>query len=571
MGCLHCRHRLRNLCVRFFTVALAGFMSLAAPQNRAAEPVAAQHEAEWRGPFAVDKVQLASIGSNRYFILLPGYRLHFQHGKATLTVSVLDATKLVDGVETRVVEEKEETDGRLLEVSRNYFAIDPTTTDVYYFGEDSAEYEDGKVVSREGSWLSGVGGAQFGLMVPGTVTLGDRFYQELAPKVAMDRAEVVAITDEVSTPAGVFKNCLHVKESSPLEKGFSHKHFAAGVGLVQDDEFLLVKIEAPPARAAAPAARLEVVSVAIPGAPPDGLLLDYLAVDHARNRVWIPAGGTGAVCVIDAGTQALTRVENFPTADVERRGKMRKVGPTSATVGDGVVYVGNRADSSVCAVDATTLAKGACVKVPTMPDGVAFVAQTKEVWVTTPKDQSVSILDVAAPMTPKLAGSIHLDGDPEGYAVDNSHGFFYTNLEDKDRTLRIDLATRKVTATWQPECGEAGPRGLVIEPDGRWLMVACPDHMLVLDTAKDGAIVSKLAAGDGVDNFDYSPSNRSLYVAAGGSATIMVLRLDASGALSASASGTTAKGARNAVVTGDGVAYLADGPDGKILIVRPAK
>ena len=328
---------------------------------------------------------------------------------------------------------------------------------------------------------------------------------------------------------------------------------------------------APPAPSPAPTkAGSDVTALALPGAAPDGVALDYLAVDRARHRVWVPAGGTGNTDVIDTGTQEIRRIEKFPTIEMERRGKKRMVGPSSATVGDGVVYVGNRADSSVCAIDATTLARGACVTLSSMPDGLAFVARTKEVWVTAPRDQSILILDVTTPATPKLAGSIHLEGDPEGFAVDDGHGFFYTNLEDKDRTLRIEASTRKVTATWKPSCGEAGPRGLAIETSGQLLMVACPDHVEVLSALTDGRILSKLETGDGVDNIDYLPERRSLYVAAAGAATLTVARLDEHGTLQRVATSTTAKGARNAVVTSDEIVYVADGPEGKVLVVRPA-
>jgi putative pyrroloquinoline-quinone-binding quinoprotein len=326
----------------------------------------------------------------------------------------------------------------------------------------------------------------------------------------------------------------------------------------------------PPAPTSA-APNSEVTAIALPGAPPDGVWLDYLAVDRARNRVWVPAGGTGNTVVIDARTQEIRRIEQFPTAEVERRGQKRMVGPTSATVGDGVVYVGNRGDSSVCAVDAATLARGGCVTIPSMPDGLAFVARTKEVWVATPRDQSIVILDVSTPAAPKLAGSVKLEGDPEGYAVDDGRGLFYTNLEDRDRTLRIDVSTRKVTATWMPACGEEGPRGLAIETKDQLLMVACPEHVEVLAAATDGRILSKLDTGAGVDNIDYLPRSRALYAAAAGAATLTIAGLEESGTLRQIASRGTAKGARNAVVTDDGIAYVADGPDGKVLIVRTAK
>ncbi len=318
-------------------------------------------------------------------------------------------------------------------------------------------------------------------------------------------------------------------------------------------------------------ARYDVTAIALPGAPAGGVMLDYLVADRIRHRIWVPAGGTGSAVVIDALSKELRRVGKFPTKEVERRGQKRVVGLSSATVGDRVVYVGNRADSSVCAVDAGTLERGACVTLPGSPDGVAFVAATREVWVTTPRDRTMVILDVSKPMQPRIAGSFELEGAPEGYAVDDGRGVFYTNLEDKDRTLRIDVRTRKVTATWMPSCGEEGPRGLAIETQGPFLMVACPDHVEVLDGGKDGAIVSKLDTGAGVDNLDYLTARRQVYAAAGGAGTLTIARLGPKGSLERVASVPTAKGARNAVAAEDGTAYVANGPAGSILCVRPAK
>jgi len=319
------------------------------------------------------------------------------------------------------------------------------------------------------------------------------------------------------------------------------------------------------------AAAAEVSDLPLPGAPADGLALDYLAIDRGRHRVWVPAAGTGDTVVIDTETQSMSRVLQFPTAEVERQGKKRTVGPSSVTIGNDFAYVGNRADSSVCAVDAATLERAGCVKLPSSPDGVAYVGKSKEVWVTTPRDNSITILDVSKPGAPTLGATIKLKGAPEGYAVDDGRGLFYTNLEDKDKTLRIDVATRKVTATWAPGCGEAGPRGLAIEPKGQLLMVVCPARVEVLDAGKGGRILSKVATGEGVDNLDYVPATRTLYAAAGRGATLTVAHLDEKGVLTGTASIPTAPGARNGVATDDGTAYLADGPGGKIVVVKPAK
>ena len=195
--------------------------------------------------FAVEPQDWASTGANPYFILEPGYFLEFkgkEHGKPVhLTITVLDETRQVDGVETRVVEERESEGSELTEVSRNYFAFSKTDGGVYYFGEDVDEYEDGKVAKHGGSWLSGVNGARFGLMMPAAPAVGARYYQELAPHVAMDRAEVVSVTETFETPAGTFTDCLKTEETTPLEKGREAKLYAPGVGLIKDGAFRLVR------------------------------------------------------------------------------------------------------------------------------------------------------------------------------------------------------------------------------------------------------------------------------------------------------------------------------------------
>lgn len=307
--------------------------------------------------------------------------------------------------------------------------------------------------------------------------------------------------------------------------------------------------------------------IALPGASAAGVSLDYLAYDHAHRRVWIPAGETGTVVALDAADAHLGVIPGFPTAEVERNGVKRRVGPSSATVGDGTVYVGNRAGSAVCAIDADSLRLGACLTLASMPDGLAYIASTKEVWATTPRHHSITILDAANPHRLTLKGEIGLDGAPEGYAVDDARGIFYTNLEDKDRTLGIAIGSRQVTSTWHPGCGEAGPRGLVLDPALDLLVVACTDHLVALDAAHGGAVVSSMPAGDGIDNIDLLASRHEIYAAAARAATLTVARLDQSGQLTLLGRTATAVGARNAVVTETGVAYVADGPAGTILVV----
>ncbi len=200
-----------------------------------------QSKQEWQENFDVNKANLASTGKNPYFVLEPGYGLHYKHEEEKLTITVLNETKIIDGVETRIVEERETNQGQLAEISRNYYAIDKTNNSVYYFGEDVDDYNDGKVVGHGGSWLAGVNGNRFGLMMPGKPKAGYKYYQELAPKAAMDRSEIVSVDEKLTTSFGSYEHCLHIKDGSAIEKGTDDKWYAPGIGLIKDAEYELVK------------------------------------------------------------------------------------------------------------------------------------------------------------------------------------------------------------------------------------------------------------------------------------------------------------------------------------------
>jgi hypothetical protein len=103
--------------------------------------------------------------------------------------------------------------------------------------------KDGKVTGHGGSWLAGEKNARYGLMMPGTPLLGARYYQEVAPEQAMDRAEIVSLTDTLETPSGKYDNVLKIEETTPLEKGKEYKYFARGVGLIRDGNLKLAKIK----------------------------------------------------------------------------------------------------------------------------------------------------------------------------------------------------------------------------------------------------------------------------------------------------------------------------------------
>ena len=198
----------------------------------------------------LDHCTFSSTGNNPYFPLIPGSKSVYE-GKegqenVRLTITVLDKVKVIDGIETRIVKERETHNGELVEISHNYFATCKKDNSVFYFGEKTDIYDHGTIVSHEGSWQHGKDGAQAGLVMPGIVLLGSRFQQEVAPDVALDRAEIVKTELTVSTPAGIFEDALKTKESTPLEKNsVEFKWYAPGVGLVQDDTLKLVSFSTP--------------------------------------------------------------------------------------------------------------------------------------------------------------------------------------------------------------------------------------------------------------------------------------------------------------------------------------
>jgi hypothetical protein len=196
---------------------------------------------EWTGDFDVDRAELSSVGRNPYFVLEPGWTSVLEGDDATLVITVLDETRIVDGVETRIVEERETERGEIVEISRNYFAISTRTGAVFYFGEEVDTYEGGVATGHEGAWLAGEDGNRYGLAMPALPLIGARYYQEIAPGVAMDRAEIVSTSDTLTTPMKRFDHVLTVAETTPLEPGVrEYKYYAAGAGLLRDESMRLV-------------------------------------------------------------------------------------------------------------------------------------------------------------------------------------------------------------------------------------------------------------------------------------------------------------------------------------------
>jgi hypothetical protein len=206
--------------------------------------------------FRLEDCKFKATGINPFFILKPGYQLVLESEDEKSVETVLCDTKWInfDGrwIKTRVVEERAFEEENLIEISRNYFAICKKTNAVYYFGEASRDCPNGfdendectGEESTEGSWEAGVNGARPGLIMLGTPVKGGRYFQEIAEfDGAVDRGEIVDVGFEM----GERSDCIEINDTNPTDDppvcdlGADVKIYCPGVGLVQDQELLLVE------------------------------------------------------------------------------------------------------------------------------------------------------------------------------------------------------------------------------------------------------------------------------------------------------------------------------------------
>lgn len=186
---------------------------------------------------------------NPFFPLPVGHQLMLEgeEGGAHLLVRItaLDEVETVAGVETRVIEEYEAKDARVVEVSRNFFAQAHDGT-VCYFGEDVDMYDGaGNVTSHSGSWRAGADDNRPGIFMPPHLEVGRAFQQEIAPGIAEDQAKVIALGERTEVPAGTFEGTATLRDGNPLDGSTGEKVYARGVGLIVDGAARLTKYSSP--------------------------------------------------------------------------------------------------------------------------------------------------------------------------------------------------------------------------------------------------------------------------------------------------------------------------------------
>jgi len=177
---------------------------------------------------------------NPYFPLVPGttyaYGGSTEDGFEHVDVSVSHLTKRILGVKSAIVVDRVYLDGELVEETFDWYAQD-NEGNVWYMGEDSAEYDSGILVSTEGSWQAGVDGAEAGFIMLADPQVGDEYQQEFYEGEAEDMAEVLALDAPVTLSDASTFTCLKVYEWTPLDLTvMEHKYYAPGIGVVLEEQ-----------------------------------------------------------------------------------------------------------------------------------------------------------------------------------------------------------------------------------------------------------------------------------------------------------------------------------------------
>jgi len=212
--------------------------SASASASAAATPFPAAYDKGAPYSPSIDPADFVGAVDNPYFPLVPGTRWtmksHGTEGGETTITLVTHQTKTIMGIACTVVRDEVDKGGQLKELTFDWYAQD-AQGNVWYMGEQTAEYKNGQVSTRGGSWEAGVNGARPGIIMPAQPILDLTYRQEYLKGDAEDLAKVVDTSSTANTPFGTFDDVWVTEDWTPLEpKIVERKFYARGVGLVME-------------------------------------------------------------------------------------------------------------------------------------------------------------------------------------------------------------------------------------------------------------------------------------------------------------------------------------------------
>jgi hypothetical protein len=188
-------------------------------------------------PVELDPADFVAGIDNPYWPMAPGSRWVYREtddegNRQRVVVTVTDRSKTILGIDATVVHDVVSEKGEVIEDTFDWYGQD-RWGNIWYLGEDTKEFEDGKVVSTEGSWEAGVDGAEAGILVPGRPEVGMAYRQEYYAGEAEDEGKILSLDEQADVPFGSFDSVLMTEDTTPLEPDvLEHKYYAQGVGPV---------------------------------------------------------------------------------------------------------------------------------------------------------------------------------------------------------------------------------------------------------------------------------------------------------------------------------------------------
>jgi hypothetical protein len=189
-------------------------------------------------PVDLDPAQFTADIDNEFWPMKRGTRWTYaeidEEGKSLKVVvtATTETKKIANGVTARVVRDTVTEDGELIEDTFDWYAQD-AAGNVWYMGENTAEFSDGTVETRAGSFEAGVDGALPGIIMPADPQDGMQYRQEYYKGQAEDNGEVLSTEEQVEVPFGHFRDVLLTKDTITIEPDvLEYKLYAPGIGPV---------------------------------------------------------------------------------------------------------------------------------------------------------------------------------------------------------------------------------------------------------------------------------------------------------------------------------------------------
>jgi DNA-binding beta-propeller fold protein YncE len=302
--------------------------------------------------------------------------------------------------------------------------------------------------------------------------------------------------------------------------------------------------------------------VPIPGGAP-GIGFDDLRYSPSLHRVLAPAGRAGTVALVDPDSNGVLTVAGFSAS--RTYDGSHDFGPTSVDEGDGFLFVTDRSSQELSVVDPTAGSVLTSFTLSASPDYVRFVAATNEAWVSEPSASQIEVVGVAVGARPSLSSValISIANGPESLVIDQRAGRAYTHRWQSS-TVVLDVKTRSMVAEWPNGC--AASRGLAVDEQRGLFFAGCLEGTLsVLDTVRDGRVLSSIARGAGFDVIGYSPALGHVYLAGSACRCLVIMGVSSSGALKFLGRAAATSSAHCAAADDRGHAWVCDPDGGRLL------